>query len=131
MCLWALICEYNFLNSEDKPSLLQRVLSAWPDALPKPVVKPGSTLTFPFVAYVPTSRTLFDDQGMQGWFQPENELLFTLQFPEIDIPVVALGLWDSHPEGRVGKIIDLLCPQPASVFTKLLSRLQLPEVHPS
>ena len=42
---------------------------------------------------------------MQGWFQPENKPPFTLQFLEIDMLVVALGLWDSHPEGRVGKII--------------------------
>ena len=106
MCLWALICEYNSLESDDKQALLQPVLSPWPDALPQPVIKPGPVLTFPFVAYVPTSRDMFDDQGMHGWFRPESKLLFTLQLPAIAIPVVAMGLWDSHPEGRVGKIID-------------------------
>ena len=30
--------------------------------------------------------------------------LFTLW--EVEVPVFAMGLWDSHPEGRMGKIID-------------------------
>ena len=54
------------------------------------MIKPGPTLTFPFVAYVPTNRAVFDDRGVQGWFEPEHKLLFTLQF--IDAPVLALGL---------------------------------------
>ena len=110
-CLWGVVlkqqeCEYNFLESEDKTSLLRPVFNAWPAHVPQPVIKPGPTLTFPFVAYVPAERKVFDDQGMQGWFEPEHKLPFTLQFPGVDIPVMALGLWDSHPEGRVAKIID-------------------------
>ena len=61
-------------------------------------------LTLPFVVYVPAERKVFDDRGMQRWFEPEHKLLFTLQFPDVDIPVMALGLWDGHREGRVGKI---------------------------
>ena len=43
---------------------------------------------------------------MQGWFSPEDRLLFTLSLNEFDVPVFAMGLWDSHPEGRIGRIMD-------------------------
>ena len=43
---------------------------------------------------------------MQGWFSPEDRLLFTLSLDDLDVPVFAMGLWDSRPEGREGKIID-------------------------
>ena len=41
-----------------------------------------------------------------GWFEPEHKLLFTVFFGATPVPVYAMGLWDSHPEGRVAKIID-------------------------
>ena len=50
MCLWALICEYSFLESEDKRKFLAPVFHAWSAHIPQPQFKPGPTLTFPFVA---------------------------------------------------------------------------------
>ena len=43
---------------------------------------------------------------MQGWFHPEHKLLFIVPFGDTTAPVYAMGRWDSHPEGRVGKTID-------------------------
>ena len=74
--------------------------------MPALQIKPGPLLTFPQVAFVPHDKKLFEQQGMQGWFSPEDRLLFTLTLDDLDVPVFAMGLWDSHPEGRVGKIID-------------------------
>ena len=44
--------------------------------------------------------------GMFGWFEPRCRVLFTATFAGVPIDFVAMGLWDAHPEGRVGLIID-------------------------
>ena len=106
MCIWGLAIEHSFAESPNKLRLLQPVFDAWPAGLPALHIKPGPTLTFPHVAFVPRDRTYFEAHSMQGWFSREERLLFTLSFDSLHIPVYAMGLWDSHPEGRVGKIID-------------------------
>ena len=44
--------------------------------------------------------------GMEGWFSQEVHLLFRASFDHAEIPFNAVGLWDCHPEGRAGKILD-------------------------
>ena len=69
-------------------------------------VTPGPTLTFPFVACVPKDIGRLYTEGMTGWFQPEPKTVFFIQFGVVSIPFRVLNLWDSHPAGRVGKIIE-------------------------
>ena len=69
-------------------------------------IKPGPLLTFSQVAFVHHDKKLFKQQGMQGLFIFQESTLFTLSLGDLDVPVFAMGLWVSHPEGRVSKIID-------------------------
>ena len=45
-------------------------------------------------------------EGMHGWFQPKAKTLFTVCINGMKIPFRAIILWDSHPAGRVGKIVE-------------------------
>ena len=106
MCIWALATKHHFIESPDKLKLLKPLLQRWPKHLPPLHIKPRPLTTFPHAAFVPHNRRFFENQGMQGLFSPEERLLFTLTLGEVQVLVFAMGLWDSHPEGRVGKIID-------------------------
>ena len=108
MCLRALITKYVFTESDGKLKLLEPVLSSWPPTLLPLRIKPGPGLTFLFVACVPHSETHFTEHGIKGWFALEERLLLTFSFDQCHIPVFAkMGLWDSHPEGKVGKIVNM------------------------
>ena len=61
MCLWALMCEFDFCDSHDKIALLQPVFDAWPPQHPPLSLKPGPSLTFPSVAFVPVEKKHFDE----------------------------------------------------------------------
>ena len=56
---------------------------------------------------MPRDRERLYSEGMNGWFNPEAKTIFTATFGSTPVPFTALNLWDSHPSGRVGKIIDL------------------------
>ena len=43
---------------------------------------------------------------MRGWFHPDKRLLFQVTFGDTQVNFTAMALWDSHPEGRVGQIIQ-------------------------
>ena len=74
-------------------------------------MKPGPQLTFPSVAWVPRDISVLHEHGMHGWFQPEARLLFTLMLQGHQIRFYAMNLWDSHPLGRTGKIVDQSIPK--------------------
>ena len=70
-------------------------------------VHTSPTLTFPFVTWVPRAREPLYTEGMQGWFQLDAKTVFSVTFGDARvIPFQAMNLWDSHPSGRVGKIVD-------------------------
>ena len=106
MCIWALTQEINFLDDPKKELLIKRVQSAWPRHWPTPVIEPGPVLTFPNPAFVPRDKQVLYTAGMRGWFHPEKRLLLQVTFGDTQVDFTALGLWDSHPEGRVGQIIQ-------------------------
>ena len=64
------------------------------------------TIARPYVAWVPSDRNRLYSEGMKGWFSPEAKRIFTATFGNVSVPFTALNLRDSHPLGRVGKIID-------------------------
>ena len=84
----------------------RRALHEWPKDLQCPVLLCGTSLSFPFAAFVPRDTNLFHNSGMDGWFTQDRHLLFRARFESFCLPFYAAGLCDSHPEGRVGKIID-------------------------
>ena len=45
-------------------------------------------------------------EGMKGWFQPQTKTVFSVTFGDVQVPFKALNLWDNHPAGRGGKLID-------------------------
>ena len=100
MCIWALIQEMTFLESPSKETLTRNVKKLWPRHLTQPVIKPGPVLTFPYPAYVPREKQVLYHAGMRGWFHPEKRLLFQVTFQDVCVQFTAMGLWDSHPEGR-------------------------------
>ena len=106
MCLCLLAVEYNFVHSPDRIAVLRPILDNWSPDLPPISLTPGPSLTFPFVSIVPHDPHHFNKNGMSGWFQQDATCLFKLKVGDQTIPVVCIELWDSHPEGRVGKIID-------------------------
>ena len=96
----------NDLEDPKKELLIKRVQKAWPKHLKVPVIKPGPTLTFPCPAYVPRDKQVLYTTGMRGWFHPDERLLFQVTFGDTQVDFIAMGLWDSHPEGHVGHIIQ-------------------------
>ena len=74
--------------------------------LPKIVLKPGPTLTFPKVTWVPRDTQAFNVSGMQGSFEQLWKLVGTLCVLGVDVELRVLVLWDSHPEGQVGHIVQ-------------------------
>ena len=96
----------NFLEDPTKELLIQNVHKLWPRHMDVPVIKPGPVLTFPYPAYVPCDKQVLYHTGMKGWFHPEKRLFFHVTFRDSRVNFIAMGLWDSHPEGRVGQIIQ-------------------------
>ena len=105
MCIWALTQEMIFPEDPKKELLIRKVRKAWPRHLPTPATKPGPVLTFPDPAYVPRNKQVLYTEGMRGWFHPNKRLLLQVTFSDTQVNFTAMGLWDSHPEGRVGQII--------------------------
>ena len=95
-----------FLEDPKKKFPIRKVQKAWPKHLPTPAIKPGPILTFPDPAYVPRSKQVLYTAGMCGWFHPEKRLLLRATFGDTPVDFTAMGLWDSHPEGHVGQIIQ-------------------------
>ena len=106
MCLWALVQENVFCACPTKQKLQTTVRKHWPASVGPISIKPGPTLDFPFVAWVPRDRERLYFEGMKGWFNPEAKTIFTATFRSTLAPFTALNLWYSHPSGCVGKIID-------------------------
>ena len=105
MCIWALVQEINFV--ENPGPLFEKLLLGWDRrTLPEISLKPGPTLTFPKVAWVPKDTHTFNRTGMSGWFEPAWKLVGTLFVQGVHIELRAVALWDSHPEGRLGHIIQ-------------------------
>ena len=111
MCLWALVQENTFFSDPTKEKLISAVRTQWPRQWEPVSVKPGPQLTFPSVAWVPRDISVLHTHGMHGWFQPEARLLFTLMLQGHQIKFYAMNLWDSHPLGRTGKIVDQSIPK--------------------
>ena len=105
MCIWALIQEHAFFEDRAKELLTKNVRTMWPKHWTMPEIKPGPTLTFPDPAWVPRDPKLLHAHGMTGWFAPTCRTLFTVTIDSVHVPFIAMGLWDSHPEGRTGHII--------------------------
>ena len=106
MCLCLLGIEYQFVENANRHDMLCPALQKWPKDFQCPVLLCGMSLSFPFTAFVPRNTNLFHESGMDGWFSQDRHLLFRAQFESFCLPFYAPGLWDSHLEGRVGKIID-------------------------
>ena len=49
---------------------------------------------------------MLNSEGMISWFSSATKLLFTVCLDEVQIDFHAMGLWDSHPDGRIGLIVD-------------------------
>ena len=58
------------------------------------------------MACVPKDVSFFNSHGMDGWFQQTYKLVGTLTLDGYPIALRAMMLWDSHPEGRLGHIIQ-------------------------
>ena len=106
MCIWALSQEMIFLEDPKKEFLIRKIRKAWPKHLPTPAIKPGPVLTFPDPAYVPRNKQVLYTKGMRGWFHPDKCLLLQATFGDTQVDFTAMGLWDSHPDGRVGEIVQ-------------------------
>ena len=121
MCIWALVQEMTVLESPDKKQLIQNVHKLWPRHLSPPEIKPGPVLTFPYPAYVPRDKQVLYHTGMRGWkshpANPEKRLLCQITIQEVCVKCTAMGLWDSHPEGRVGQIVQR-SPQAQHAFLR-------------
>ena len=105
MCIWALVQEIAFV--ENPSPLFERPLLGWDRRrLPEIALKPGPTLTFPKVAWVPKDTHTFNSAGMSSWFEPSWKHVGTLCVQGIHVELRALALWDSHPKGRLGHIIQ-------------------------
>ena len=86
--------------------MITNVAAMWPRDWTLPTIKLGPTLTFPDVAWVPRDPEVLHTEGMISWFSPTTKLLFTIDLDNTKIEFHAMGLWDSHPDGRVGLIVD-------------------------
>ena len=105
MYLLGLMQEINFIESPSP--ILDRVLLGWDKQCFCEIgLKPGPVLTFPSVAWVPKDTQVFNTSGMGGWFEPSWKHVGSLCVDSITIELRTLVLWDSHPEGRVGHIIQ-------------------------
>ena len=71
-----------------------------------PVIEPVPLLTFPYPTYMPHDKQVLYQRGMQGWFHLDKRLLFQVTFEDTQVGFTGMGLWDSHPEGRDGQIIQ-------------------------
>ena len=105
MCLWALVPEITFLNNPQ--GLFDEVTRRWDVTQHPPIsLRPGPTLTFPKIAWVPRDTSLFNREGMGGWFDQSYKLVGSLGIDGIAVALRALVVWDSHPEGRLSHIIQ-------------------------
>ena len=105
MCIWALVQEIEFV--ENPGPLFEKLLLGWDRrTLPEISLKPGPTVTFPKVAWVPKDTHTFNRMGMFGWFEPAWKLVGALFVQGVHIELRAVTLWDSHPEGRLGHTIQ-------------------------
>ena len=59
MNFWLMGAEYDFVDDENRHEQLQDLGPHWPNDLPALSFASRQTLTFPFVAYVPTDRDQF------------------------------------------------------------------------
>ena len=58
------------------------------------------------IAWVPKDMSLFNREGMSGWFEQSHKEVGTLKV-DVTVALRTVVLWDSHPEGRLGHIIQL------------------------
>ena len=73
---------------------------------PPIILRPGPTLTFPKIAWVPKDSSLFNREGMLGWFEQSHKEVGTLHVDGFMVALRTIVLWDSHPEGQLGHIIQ-------------------------
>ena len=105
MCIWALVQKITFM--ECLGPVFDEIERQWDLSLHLPIsLSPAPTLTFPKVAWVPKDVGLFNREGMRGWFGQDYRLVGTLHIDGIAIALRSLVLWDSHPEGRLGHVIQ-------------------------
>ena len=105
MCIWALVQEITFMQNQ--VPIFREVRKQWDNKVwPKMTLTPSQQVAYLEVAWVPKDVSFFNSHGMDGWFEQTYKLVGSLTLDDHPITLRAMILWDSHPEGRLGHIIQ-------------------------
>ena len=57
-------------------------------------------------ALIPKNVQFFESYGVRGWFDQTNKKLGSVTLHGIECDILMLQLWDSHPQGSFGFIVN-------------------------
>ena len=105
MCIRALVQEITFMQNQ--VPIFSKVRKQWDNKVwPKMTFTPGQQVARPEMAWVPKDVGCFNSHGMDGWVEQTYRLLGSLTLDFQPVVLRAMMLWDFHPEGHLGHIIQ-------------------------
>ena len=107
MVLYAIAQEIKIMNPAGMQKRIQKVSRKYcKEKLLAFQFSAGPQLTFQRPPLVPRISTFFESYGMKGWFDPQNKTIGFVSIAGTTCELQMLQLWDAHPHGRFGHIIQ-------------------------
>ena len=107
MVLYAIAQEIKIMNPTGMQKHMKKVSRKYcKEKLPAFQFSAGPELTFQRPPLAPRISTFFESYGMKGWFDPQNKTIGFVDIAGTTCELQMLQLWDAHPHGRFGHIIQ-------------------------